>query len=257
MSKTHALILAGQRQGVADPLLAASGCEWKALLPLLGRPMIDYVLDGLEGASGLARPFYISGIDKDLIRNDQHSHNLEQSPSAPGPAGSILAAAQAGLDTPFMVTTCDHPLLTAEMVDTFLSKSRESGADFTIGLAVKEVIQPAYPHVRRTYFKFSDKQISGCNLFYIKNEKGLAAIRFWQQAQHDRKRPLRLARRLGFSLLWRYATGRLSLDGALEHASKSLGIHATYVLLPWAEAAIDVDKPSDLELVTEILEKRA
>ncbi len=251
MSKTGVLILAGQRQGVQDPLLEASGSQWKALLPILGQPMIAYVLAALDGSDGLAQPYYVSGLDKDLI-----DHELAQSPSANGPAGSVLRAVEAGLPTPFLFTTCDHPLLKPEMVNTFLQESEKSGADFTMGLAIREVIQPAYPHVKRTYFKFSDRQISGCNLFYVKNEAGLEAIRFWQQAQNDRKRPVRLARRLGFGLLVKYITGGLSLDGAFDYASRSLGIKAHYILLPWAEAAIDVDKPSDLELVTEILDRR-
>ena len=155
-----------------------------------------------------------------------------------------------------MVTTCDHPLLTSDMVNHFLQKSIASGADFTLGLATKNVIGPAYPHVKRTYLKFKDQHVSGCNLFYVANAKGLEAIKFWRAAQHDRKKPVKLARRLGIGMLLKYITGGLTLNIAFEHASKSLNINAKPIILPFAEAAIDVDKPSDLELVTEILSER-
>ncbi len=250
------LILAGQRQGVADPLLADVGVSWKALLPIHGKPMIDYVLAALDGSSGVARPYWVSGLDKNLI-----NETLNQSPSQGGPASSVVVAAKAGLPYPFMVTTCDHPLLTPDMVNCFLHESQASGADFTLGLATKDIIQPAYPHVKRTYLKFkaTDHQsghVSGCNLFFVRNAKGLEAIKFWRTAQHDRKRPLKLARRLGFGMLLKYLSGRLTLDTAFEYASKSLKINAKPVILPFAEAAIDVDKPSDLDLVCEILNGR-
>jgi len=50
MSSVSVLILAGQRAGVVDPLCAASGQARKALIPILGRPMLLYVLDALSAA---------------------------------------------------------------------------------------------------------------------------------------------------------------------------------------------------------------
>ena len=44
--------------------------------------------------------------------------------------------------------------------------------------------------------------------------------------------------------------------GAFEYAADRIGITAAPVLLPFAEAAIDVDKPSDLDLVESILQTR-
>jgi CTP:molybdopterin cytidylyltransferase MocA len=251
-SKVNVLILAGQREGVVDSLCASAGIEWKALLPIHGKPMTEYVLDALSQSKSVKTPYWISGIDKQLV-----DANLNQSPSEGGPASSVVVAAEAGIPYPFMLTTCDHPLLTAEMVDHFISGAEASDADFALGLAEKTVIQPAYPETKRTYLKFADRSVSGCNLFYVKNAQGLEAIRFWQAAQHDRKKPLKLARRLGIGMLFKYASGRLSLDGAFAHASKMLGISARPVLMPYAEAAIDVDKPSDLTLVETILNRRA
>jgi MobA-like NTP transferase domain len=254
--KINVLILAGQRAGVRDPLLENAGVKWKALLPIHGKHMAEYVLAALDASACVSRPYWVSGLDKDIIDS-----GLNQSPSEAGPASSVVVAAGAGLPYPFMVTTCDHPLLTSEMVDYFLCESEKSGADFTLGLAMKDIIAPAYPHVKRTYLKFkathqNSGHVSGCNLFYVANKKGLEAIKFWRAAQHDRKKPVKLARRLGIGMLLKYITGGLTLKIAFEHASKSLNINAKPVILPFAEAAIDVDKPSDLELVTQILAKR-
>jgi len=246
---TSVLILAGQREGVVDPLCAEADVDKKAIIPLNGRPMLDYVLDALE-AFGLTLPFYVSGFGA------AYDRRLAQAPEKAGPADSALAALEHIQKFPVLLTTADHALLNSQMLTHFISGAKSSGADFCVGLAQKECIQPAYPHVKRTYIKFSDMSVSGCNLFYIANQTGLEAIRFWSDAQHFRKHPMRLARRLGFSVFWRYATGRLSCIGAFDYVSKQLKINVKPVFIPIAEAAIDVDKPSDRILVETILKAR-
>ena len=54
-------------------------------------------------------------------------------------------------------------------------------------------------------------------------------------------------------LALRAATRPITLDGALRSAGRKAGIDVRAVRLPFAEAAIDVDKPSDLELAERIL----
>ena len=243
------LMLAGQRQGVVDPLCEMKGTDRKAVVPILGKPMLLYPLDALE-SFGLNMPVHISGFDAD------YDPRLTPAPSAPGPAESAAAALESGMSYPVLMTTCDHALLTPEILQSFLDQAQASGADFCAGLAEKDVIQPAYPNVKRTYLKFSDRSVSGCNLFYLANENGVKAVHFWKRAQSFRKRPMRLAFSTGFLAPIMYMTGLLSLAGAFRHASKKLGIVAKPILIPIAEAAIDVDKPSDLELVEAILKAK-
>ena len=211
--------------------------------------MIEYVLKALR-ESNVSNAFFVSGFNAD------YDKDLRQSPSKPGPAGSARAAIEAGIEMPLLITTADHPLLTAEMVNLFVANAQKTGADFCVGLAEKGIIDPAYPHVKRTYLRFSDIAVSGCNLFYIANEGGIEAIRFWEQAQRDRKKPWKLAWRLGLGGLIKYVFGRLSLEAAFMQVSATLGITARPVMIPIAEAAIDVDKPSDKVLVEAILKAR-
>ena len=49
------------------------------------------------------------------------------------------------------------------------------------------------------------------------------------------------------------ALGLLTLDQAMRMASRRLGAGVAPVLMPQAEAAIDVDKPADLALVRRIV----
>ena len=50
--------------------------------------------------------------------------------------------------------------------------------------------------------------------------------------------------------------GRLSLNEALKRMSHRLGFKAGAVVLPFPEAAVDVDSVSDLKLVENIVSNR-
>lgn len=242
----RAIILAGQRPG-PDALCDHAGVTFKADIPICGITMVERVATALRNA-GIEAPFALSGYPDPKV-------GFESVEGGRGPADSALMAASEGR-FPILLTTCDHALLTSDMVKNFVAQSQASGADFTVGLATETVIQAAYPTTKRTYLRFSDVAVSGCNLFYLANENALEAIRFWRVAQDFRKDPLKLARTVGLGLGVKYASGRLTLVGAFEAVSKKLNMTAGPVLLPFAEAAIDVDKPSDLVLVEEILAAR-
>lgn len=249
MTAPYVLILAGQREGVVDPLCDYVGVTHKADVPILGRKMLSYVIDALNKCA-VKTPFYISGYGAG------ENAKLVLTKSGSGPADSVSMALEHDVGFPCIVTTCDHALLTAQMVDFFIKAAQESGSDFCVGLASKDVIFAKYPETRRTYLKFSDVSVSGCNMFYVANDKGRAAIEFWKDAQHLRKQPLKLARKIGLGIGLRYALGGLTLPAAFDYAGRKIGIKASPVLIPIAEAAIDVDKPDDLQLVEKILKTR-
>lgn len=240
------IILAGQRPG-RDPLCQHAGVDFKADIQVAGRAMVERVADALSGA-GLTGPFELSGYP-----DARQGFSIVE--SGEGPADSALAAASSG-GFPVLVTTCDHALLTPDMVMDFLRGAQESGADFAVGLATRDRIQADYPETKRTYMVFNDVAVSGCNLFYIGSEDGLAAIHFWREAQHLRKKPLRLASKIGALITVKYAFKQLSLKGAFDYASQRVGAKLAPVLIDHAEAAIDVDSPADLALVEDILTRR-
>ena len=255
------LLLAGARAG-SDPLCESHGVASKALIPVCGTPMIDYVLEALVQSAVGTAPIWISGLPIGaIIKNTKPSlaallSNLHQASAGDSPAAAVMHAASEGLTPPFLITTCDHPLLTAEIIDTFLEKANETQADIAVGLASRRVIEEAHPNVSRTYLKLAEGQYSGCNLFFVRSKLGLEGVKFWQSAEQDRKKPLKLARRFGIFTLLRMVIMPLGLEAAFAHASKKIGAHVAPVLLPFADASVDVDKESDLELVTRVLEAR-
>jgi CTP:molybdopterin cytidylyltransferase MocA len=158
---------------------------------------------------------------------------------------------------PILITTGDHPLLTAEMLKHFMTEAEASNADVLAGLATGTTIRTAYPETRRTYFRLGGTEVSGCNIFAVMNEKGLRLVEAWQEIEKNRKKPLKLVAAFGVLPLLEFVLGRLTPERAFDRISQRLGIIARPVFMPFAEAAIDVDKPDDLKLAEKILKDRS
>ncbi|MEL6688175.1 MAG: nucleotidyltransferase family protein, partial [Pseudomonadota bacterium] len=111
------IILAGQRPG-GDPLCDHAGVTYKADVEIAGIAMVERVAEALRGA-GLTGPFELSGYP-------DPRQGFMATESGEGPADSALMAASSG-DFPVLVTTCDHALLTPDMVMEFLEGAQQSG----------------------------------------------------------------------------------------------------------------------------------
>lgn len=248
-----AVILAASR-GSDDPMVKAYGALHKCRIPVAGVPMITRVVQALHD-SGIISSIYISTESADVyagtIPDNLAVHHAQSLRSAPS---SALAAIREIGSFPVLITTGDHALLTPQMVQ-FMCRA-EPMTDIGIGLALDTTIQSAYPETRRTYFRLGKDRVSGCNLFAVHTENGLKLLERWQELERHRKKPWKLVFAFGVRPLVLFLTGRLSLDRAFAEASRQVGARIEPVLLPFAEAAIDVDKPSDKELAEAILEKR-
>lgn len=255
IARFTALVLAGRRSA-DDPVARARGVTHKFLADVAGRPMLSRVLATLADSGAVGR-IVVCTDDADIVAG-LLPPGVETVAAAASPSRSILAAADVlGGDGPLLVTTADHPLLTAEMVDHFCRESFRSDADITVGLAPRRVIQPAYPETRRTYLNFRDDGYSGCNLFAVMRPQGLMAVRFWIRVEQERKRPWRMVKAFGPWTLLLFLTRRLTLAKGMRHASRILGARAAAIVMPFAEASMDVDKPDDLTMAERVLAARA
>ncbi len=256
-----ALVLAGRRGG-DDPVARYCGVEQKCLAPAGGLPMLVRVVEALAASPSIGRIFVVLEDPALLdhlpaLRSWRERGRCRGLESAATPSLSVLAALEQIADAlPVLVTTADHPLLTVPIVEQFCEAARASGADLVAGLTTAAIIREAYPQSQRTYLRFRDARYSGANLFAILTPGGPRAVAFWRRVEQERKRPWRIVRAFGLGPLLAYLLGRLTLDAAMSRASAIIGARVAAVRLPFAEAAIDVDKPADLNLVNLILARR-
>jgi hypothetical protein len=131
------------------------------------------------------------------------------------------------------------------MVDHFCLEARAVGSDVVAALASHERIMARYPGMRRTRIRFTDGAFCGCNLFAFLTAESRAAADLWRRVENERKRPLKMIAQLGGWVVIRYLLGLLSLKDALRHISGRMGLRVAAVILPFPEAAVDVDSVDD------------
>ena len=258
-----AVVMAGRRSG-DDPLARAAGAKHRALLEIEGEPMLLRVVRRLLARPGLERilinidaPELLAEIPELVDLGDQGRVEIIRSTASPS-ASALESLDHADLDQgPVLVTTADHALLDDAMLDAFFSASAATDADLSFALVPRAAIEARFPEARRTYLRFRDEAYSGANLFLFRTPAARKAALFWRRVESERKRPWRIARAFGLTNLILFLSRRLDLAAALERASRVIGAQISPIPLTIAEAAVDVDKIEDLELVRKILAERA
>jgi CTP:molybdopterin cytidylyltransferase MocA len=239
-----AVVLAGSRPGAPDSVAAAEGIPHKVLAIVNGQTLLECVVGALREA-GIGE--VAVSANHPAVEAEARRLSVTLLPTARGPSESVgLAFERFG--APLLVTTGDHPLLEAQWVRD-LVEGTPAGADVSLVLAERGRVEAAAPGTRRTWLTFADGQWSGCNLFLLASPAAAKAIAAWKQVEADRKRPWRIARRLGIGTLWSYWRGKLALTEAIARLGGTLGVTAALVPASDGRAAIDVDKPADLALV--------
>lgn len=247
------LILAGERTG-GDPLARAENVANKTDIEIMGKSMLSYVVDAVKSVRDVDKIFISTNAA--LNYAPLNASNITVIASAESPCKSVLRALEQ-ISYPVLLTTADHPLLTPQIIEQFLAQSHENNADICVGLVSLAIIEKHYPQNRRTRLKFKGEGYSGANLFYIKNSNAKFLFHFWQQVEEQRKSPLRMIRKLGILTLLRYVFAQLTLMDVVALISKRTGTKISPIYLDNPHAGIDVDKPSDLALVREIMQTQS
>jgi len=253
-----AIILAGQRPE-GDPMAAYCNVQYKALISINGQTMLERVARALIASPYIGRMVVMAqspedlkaGFSPDLAEHDGIAFvgsNDGIATSIHGVIGSDIAP------WPVLVTTADNALLTGAILDNFFQA--HCGQDVAVGVVERRTMLATYPDARRTWLKFRGGAYSGANLFALHNAAAKPAVAFWSAVEKDRKKGWKIFAHFGPWLLLRALSRTIGFTDAMAQAGARMSLRAEPIILPIAEAAIDVDKPDDLELVTEILERR-
>ncbi|CAN5418191.1 nucleotidyltransferase family protein [soil metagenome] len=250
-----ALVLAGSRAGSVDPLESYAGVPHKVLIEIAGRTMIERVVTALAAVAAveriviaIERPELLDG----LAGLQTCAKPWTTMPTQAGPSATV-AAAFAAIGAPLLVTTADHALLETAWIEQFLAAC-PAGTDLCAALAESAAVTAAAPDSQRTWLRFAEGSYSGCNLFLLAGPPAAGVLTFWREMEQLRKHPLRMVQQLGITFALRYKAGRLGLQAAADRVGElSGGARLAFVELADGRAAIDVDKPEDLDLVRRLV----
>ena len=260
VERVEALVLAGRRGG-EDPVARAAGVSHKALAPLRGRPLLAHVLAALRAVPAIAR-VTISIDDPEALRSHTEfgpalaAGEFALHASGTSPADSVRSFIEQSGSTLVLVTTADHPLLTAATIEQFLAGALASGSDLALALVPDSALLSVAPHNKRTWLRLGGERFTGANLFLARSPGAANVAAFWRRAEGLRKEPWRLAAIFGALTLARFLAGRLGLEDAMAAVSKATGASVRAVRLTDGHAGIDVDTLADFALVEKLLGER-
>jgi len=255
--KLDAMILAGAPVGAADTFLEGTGVNKKALLPILGKPMVAYVEEALRASGRVNR---IVAVGLDAADDVTFSGPVERIPTKGGIIQNILAAMAYLRETGstssyFLEASSDIPLLTPEVVSRFVDCCLAKGGDLVYSVVEKGPMERMFPGSARSYAHLRDGYFAGGDMFMVRANLPASTGDAFEELVAQRKNALKMARALGPGLLIAVVFRRLTLAGIEKRISKILKLEGRVLNSPDPEVAMDVDKPHQLEMVTRYLER--
>ena len=258
--KVTALIMAGKRSGQLDPLAARAGVSQKAVVPVLGVPMVERVAKEVAACEHVgqirivahetdeiaALPAIARLIEEGRLTFAEGQHNL---------VDSVFSGAE-GIDFPMIITTADNCLVTAEGYSEFITQCIAKGAGAGLALARKEDVIAADPEGQKLFYQFRDGEFSNCNLYWMESQQALSSVEIMRGGGQFVKFPLRIIKAFGLMSLIRFRLGTGSKEKLFEQASGRFGTKLVPIELSNGQYAIDVDEQRSFNVTERLLKQR-
>lgn len=253
------ILTAGGNPLPEDPLYPFTKGDSKALIEMAGKPMVQWVLDALSEAKNVDNVIVIGLSPKSDISCKKPMHFISNQ-------GRMLSNIVAGVKKSVeldpnaeyvLVVSSDIPGISAKMVDWLIEKCMETKEDLYYGVIPREVMETRYPGSKRTYTKLKDIELCGADMHvsHVSMAMDPDHLAMWEELIGNRKSPLKQAATIGFGTLLKVATRRITLDDLVVTVAKRIGITGRPIIWEHAEPGMDVDKPHQLELLREDMEK--
>jgi GTP:adenosylcobinamide-phosphate guanylyltransferase len=255
-----AIVVAGGTPQPGEYLYEETKGTPKAMLDIAGKPMIQWVLDALSGAKTVERVVVI-GLPAECC-DVRCSKSLSFYPNQADMIENIRTGAAKVLELNpeahhFLIVSSDIPGITPEMVDWEVRTTMETDHDAYYNVITREVMEARFPGSRRSYVHLKGMEVCGGDLNVVRTQTVTANDALWKKIVDARKNALKQAALFGYGTLFLLMFRMLTLDKAVERASKRLSIQGRGIVCPYAEMGMDVDKPHQLAIMRADLAKRA
>ena len=249
-------ITAGYNPDEQDRVSAAAGVAHKSLVPLVGMPMAWHVVQALAESDRIGE-IVVVGLEPDEIDFGVQLHHVPNQPN-------LWASQNAGLrklrdlnpnDRYILALSADIALLTGHIVDSFIEACEPFEHDVYWGIVRKEVMLTAFPDSKRTYLPLREGSFCSSDLYLGRLSAGFHIQERIRYFIDNRKNVLAQVWKLGLPTMVKFLLRRLSIADILDIAYRIAGVRGGPVVLPLAEAGMDVDKPEQLVQVREYLER--
>lgn len=250
-----AFITAGYDPDKQDSVSGAAGVAHKSLVPVAGMPMAWHVVQALA-ESGQVGEIVVVGLEPGEIEFQAPVHYVPNQPS-------LWASQNAGLrklrelnpdDRYILALTADVALLSGEIIGRFIEVCQPLTMEAYWGIVPKDVMLATFPDSRRTYLPLREGSFCSSDLYLGRLSAGFRIqerVRFFIE---HRKNVVAQVWKLGLPTLLKFLLRRLTMADIVDFAYKFADLRGCPVVLPIAEAGMDVDKPGQLAQVQAYLQ---
>jgi len=253
-----AVVMAGGIPQPDEPLYPYTRGKPKAMLDILGKPMVQWVLDALSGAQRVENIVLIGLTEESGLTCTKPLTFL---PNKISMIENILGGIKKIMEinpyaTRLLLVSSDIPGITSVMVDWEVETASESDVDLCYNVVKREVMEVRYPGSRRTFTKLKGMEVCGGDLNVLRTSVASMNTDIWEKLIASRKNPVKQAAIMGFDTLLIILLRMITLDEAVKKLTTRLHMTGTAIVCPYAEIGMDVDKPNQLELMRADLANR-
>jgi GTP:adenosylcobinamide-phosphate guanylyltransferase len=253
-----AIVTAGGIPQPGEPLYEYTQGKSKALLDVAGKPMIQWVLDAVCGATTIERVVIIGLPSESNVSCPKAVAFL---PNAGGMLDNIKGGVNKVLElnpraTHALLVSSDIPAITPKMVDWVVKTSMETNDDVYYNVIARDLMETRFPGSKRSYTRLKDMEICGGDMNLIRAMTVTGNEELWNRIIAARKSVLKQAALIGYDTLILLLLRRVTLEGAVKRASRRLKVKGRAIVCPYAEVGMDVDKPHQLEIMRQDLGRK-
>ena len=241
-----AIILAGGENN--EPLTHYTSQPYEAMIDIAGKPMVEFVAWALAASPQVARIF-VAGPAAELARCSFPANTSIVAGGRTIMETISLGMKALGHEDLTLVVTADIPLLPPAAINDFLDQCANISADLYYPIVTRDDNERRFPGNKRTYVRLREGTFTGGNIFLVNPRIVPRCMQVAERIIANRKNPFKLCCQLGWTFVVQFIFGSLKLDQVEQRVGAILGIRGAVIRSRFAELGIDVDKPSDLELV--------
>jgi NDP-sugar pyrophosphorylase family protein len=254
-----------QRRRLLQTLDPEGAYKSKALLPFLGKRLIDWQLAALRD-SPYIEALYILGLSEEDAQLDFPVHYVPIETTAEF-ADKLVAGvnylAELGKNPDLVViSTCDAPGIQTKDINAFFEQlNPDEGFEFVLSLVPEDVIEAVFPGSGRVVLRFRDHQLIPGELYALSPRairigqeviSGISQRRRQINRQVKKINPAPVIRLLAqkphmWVVIIKYLLGIATLADAERAFSKSFGCKTKAAIVHDAGFGMDMDLPEDYE----------
>ncbi|MCL5037635.1 MAG: nucleotidyltransferase family protein [Chloroflexi bacterium] len=248
----EAFILAGGT--IPADMIYATGVGKKALLPLSGKPLLEYPLSSLCMVPEIERVGVV--IDESLMPPELAGMADWTAPEGTNIIKSIASGmSKVESEMPVLIAACDLPLLSNKMVEEFIEAARARNLEMAYSYVSEKDSESKFPGFSHTYVNLKEGRCCGGGLFLFSKSAFNKIGDLVHRLMEARKSPMKMAGIIGFKTLMKLLFGGLNIAALENWASDLIGAKAGAIQSPYAEVAFNIDKLEQYEYARNVMEK--